>query len=178
MNGDWLELYRKEAEKTEITRILNCNMRTQSCGLILTEEEAKILLARGRETLREQGRVELGQGILPALIDAFCDSSYISQDSYVETLAELTEVFYQFKNEACDCLTDEELINFMREQFDEICCGSVLYLADTCLERFARAIRAGYGEYQGSSGKNEYGRLSEEMRWDRELYLEELMNQF
>ena len=178
MKEEWLELYRKEAERNELARILNCNDKMSSCGLVLTEEEAGLLLARGQEALKEQGRVELGEGILPAIIDAFYDSSYISQDTFAETLMDLTDIFYQFKNEACDCLTDEELINFMREQFDEVCFGSAAYLADTCLERFARAVRAGYGDYKGSSGRNEYGRLSEETRWDRELYLAELSNQF
>ena len=58
----------------------------------------------------------------------------------------------------------------MREQFDNVCFGSVEYLAETCLDRFARAIRAGYRGYEASQGAGEYEQFSEETRWEKELY--------
>lgn len=66
----------------------------------------------------------------------------------------------------------------MREQFEEVCYGSVEYLEETCLERFARAVRAGYRRYVRRQGHGEYERLSEEMRWDKELYLLSLKDLF
>lgn len=38
-------------------------------------------------------------------------------DTYADTLTELMELFYQFKNETLDLVNDEELLNFMEEQF-------------------------------------------------------------
>lgn len=178
MNENFMELMVKAREKAELAGILKWNEKTAQFGLTMTEEEAGLLLAGGRASLKEQGRVELGGGIFPALIAAFCDSPYISQSNYVETLTELADIFYLFKNESCDCLTDDELMQFMKEQFDGVCFGSPEYLADTCLERFSRAIRAGYSGYRGSGGRREYGKFEEEKRWDRDLYLEALMDQF
>ena len=43
---------------------------------------------------------------------------------------------------------------------------------ETCLERFARAVRAGYDDFIQSGGSCEYERFSEEMRWDKELFLQ------
>ena len=121
-------------------------------------------------------RVEFGKGILPEIIETFCDSPYLQQENYADVIAELQEVFYLYKNESEDNLTDEELLAFMKEQFDGVCCGSVAYLEETCLERFARAVRAGYRDYVEDGGSGEYGKFSEEARWDRDLFLETLFD--
>lgn len=98
--------------------------------------------------------------------------------NYADTLKELQDIFYLFKNESKDKLTDDELFTFMREQFDDVCAGDTTYLADTCLERFAQAIRAGYTGYIETQGYNEYEQFSEEQRWDRELYMQVLKELF
>ena len=75
-------------------------------------------------------------------------------------------------------ITDEELLHFMREQFEEVCFGDLGYLEGTCLRIFAEAIRAGYRGYQASEGYGEYAKFDEVKRWDRELYLEALADLF
>ena len=62
----------------------------------------------------------------------FCDSSFLSQNNYVETLIRLQEIFYLYKNEMQDEITDDELIHFMREQFEAVCYGDLDYLEGTC----------------------------------------------
>lgn len=67
----------------------------------------------------------------------------------------------------------------MRVQFDEVCRGALDYLAETCLERFSRAVRSGYvtraqkqarDEYRLGTADNEYQQFDEEERWAYELY--------
>lgn len=70
--------------------------------------------------MREQQRVEFGESILPKLIDTFYDSPYISQSSYSDTCIRLQEIFYLYKNETMDEMTDDELLEFMKEQFDTV----------------------------------------------------------
>jgi len=171
MQDKMMELLLLEQQKQEVQRVLATNEKTAEFGLTLTEEDVRELMICRKQTLQEQRRVEFGGGILPALIEAFCDSSYLEQHEYVETLEALQETFYLFKNESADNLTDQELLTFMREQFDGICFGSVEYLADTCLERFARAIRSGYRRNTATGGRGEYEELSEEKRWDYEVYM-------
>lgn len=113
-------------------------------GLSLTDEEVGLLLCERKQALREQERVEFGDGILSKLIYAFCDSPYVYQDNFADTLGRLQEIFYLYKNESLDELTDDELIECMKREFDGICQGSLDYLEDTSLEKFARKIR--YGE--------------------------------
>ena len=160
----------QNAELGEIGRMLACNQKLEAYGLVLREEDARALLASRTLSLQKHQRVEFAESILPRLIFAFCDSAYLTREEYARTIGELLDVFYLFKNESEDRLTDDELLAFMREQFDSVCFGSVEYLAETCLERFARAIRAGYRGYEDSQGEGEYEQLSEETRWEKELY--------
>jgi len=124
--------------------------------------------------LMEQKRIEFGESILPRIIYEFCDSAFISQSNYVESLVRLQEIFFLYKNEMLDEISDEELLNFMKEQFETVCFGDFDYLESTCLDLFAQAVRAGYRGYQNTGGRGEFGKFDEVVRWDKELYLETL----
>ena len=100
MNGRmWLEQVRET------------NQYTEKYGLTLSPEDTEILLAEKKQILKKERRVEFGESLLPRIIYTFCDSSYISQDEYVDTLVRLQEIFYLYKNEMQDEITDEELLN-------------------------------------------------------------------
>ena len=159
-------------------KLLAANEYTQKYGLTLSQEDAQYLVQKRRQTLAETRRVEFGQGILPALIYEFCDSAYIEQSDYAETLARLQDIFFHFKNELLDRVSDEELLHFMKEQFETICKGDLDYLAGTCLSIFSQAVRAGYRGYEETAGKGIYGQFDEVPRWDRELYQEMLKELF
>ena len=77
-----------------------------------------------------------------------------------------------------DEITDDELLHFMKEQFETICYGDLEYLEGTCLMNFATAIRAGYEGFKDSDGYREYSQFDEVKRWDYDLYLETLMELF
>lgn len=131
-------------KQTEI--ILACNTYTKKFGVSLTDQEVKELVACRKETLKEQQRLEFGEGILPKLIYAFCDSPFIYQDNYVETLTALQEIFYLYKNESMDEWSDDELIAYMKKYFNGKCKGSLEYLEETVLEGLSRDMRAGIRE--------------------------------
>ncbi len=185
MKENLMELMQLEQEKKQLACLLDRNSKTAAFGLALTEADAKLLLSERKTALRQQERLEFGEGILPALIDAFCDSAYITQETYAETLIELQDIFYEYKNESLDLLTDREMLSFMARQFEEVCFGDVEYLRSTCLERFCRAIRRGEpllkkdrDEYTLSDNRNPYTDLAEEDRWDRDLFLQALNDLF
>lgn len=167
----WLE---RISSETQIQQILETNQYTQKYGLVLSNEETKLLVQERSNTLKQERRVEFGEGILPKLIYAFCDSDFINQRNYCYTLIRLQETFYLYKNEMMDEITDDELIEFMREQFDNVCYGDFDYLEGTCLDIFAQAIRAGYRGYTRTGAKNEFEKFDIVARWDRELYQETL----
>lgn len=137
------------SEQNQMDLIRKTNAYTQQFGLSLTDDDIRELLIRRRECLSEQQRVEFGQGILDKIIFAFCDSDFIYQENYAETIAGLQNIFYLYKNESMDELTDDELINMMREAYDGECQGSLAYLEETYLEQFARKIRASTRKFIG-----------------------------
>ncbi len=129
--------------------VLRSNEHTGQFGLSLSEQDVEELMLVRRECLQEHQRVEFGKGVLEKLIYAFCDSAYIYQENYADTLSRLQDIFYLYKNESMDELTDDELIGYMRKAFDETCQGSLDYLAETCLEEFARNIRRSTKKFMG-----------------------------
>lgn len=171
VENNWLE---KMSGQLQLKAVLDTNAQTADFDLVLTPQEAQVLLVERQSVLKHERRVEFGEGILPKLILTFCSSRYITQESYVPTLARLQEIFFLYKNEMADEITDDELLGFMQEQFETICCGDLDYLEGTCLDIFAQAVRAGYQSYKETQGRSSFAALDIVKRWDKELYLETL----
>ena len=168
---NWMQIL---SGQNQLAKVIETNQVTEKFGLVLSEEDAKLLVNEKSESLKEQKRIEYGESILPKIIYEFCDSDYISQRNYVETIGRLQDIFFLYKNEMMDEISDDELLHFMKEQFETVCYGDLEYLESTCLDVFAQAIRAGYQGYHVTEGKSEYGKFDLASRWDHEVYLEVL----
>lgn len=116
-------------ERQVTDRILLCNEETKKFGLSLTEHQALALAQTRTTSLTENKRIEFGSGIVDKLIMAICDSPYITQESYEETLHELIELFYNLKNDTWDRVSDNDLISFIKTAFNGCCHGSMELLA-------------------------------------------------
>lgn len=130
-------------KQIEIENIKKCNKYTNQYGLTLTDNQIVNLLERKKEVLKETGRIEFREGIIDKIIKEFFDSPYINQDNYFFTLYELVEIFYEYKNETMDLITDDELITFMKKSFDGICKGDIKYLAETIMYRMKENLLKG-----------------------------------
>lgn len=168
---NWLEALNKQ---NQLGQIEKANQYSEKYGLTLNEEDTKLLMQQQRQTLKAERRVEFGESVLPKIIYAFCDSDYISQSTYTEDLIRLQEIFYAYKNEMLDEITDDELLEFMKEQFETVCFGDFDYLEGTCLDVFAQAIRAGYREHQVTGGHGNFQDVDIVTRWNRNLFLQAL----
>lgn len=120
--------------------LLAHNARTSLFGLSLTEENAKELIQYQHETLSELKRVEFGPGPLEGIIKAFCDSPYLNQDTYHETLAALQAYFYQLKDAVEQEMSDDDLIDAMRVLFDNNAHGETAYFDDVSLDTLKAAL--------------------------------------
>ena len=149
---DWLE---QISSQNQIQNVLKTNSFTAKYGLELSEEEAELVVRERWNSLKEQQRIEFGEGILSKLIFEFCDSPYINRDNYAETLISLQEIFYLYKNESMDLFTDDELIEYMKNAFDNECQGSLEFLEDTVLEKLGRWARENSKAYLGSRREDE-----------------------
>lgn len=138
-----------------VAELRECNELTMKYGLLLSEQQIQDIAERRFAALKDTGRIEFGQGILKKLVAIFCDSPYIMQENYEDTILELQDSFYYFKNESMDRISDDELIAFMKHRFDGTCQGSLEYLSGTSLEELCRDTRYGYevddADMQGDS---------------------------
>jgi hypothetical protein len=105
-----------------------------------------------KEALERNGRIEFGGGVIQKIIIEFADSHYLYQDVYLNTLMELQECFYYFKNESLEGLSDDELIHMMKKYFDDVCQGSIEFLKTTMLENYCRDVRYESDDYRNSDG--------------------------
>ena len=142
MENSYLEIVNKR-KRLEIANIKKCNEYTSQYGLVLSDNQINNLLERRKETLNKTGRIEFREGIIDKLIKEFCDSPYINQENYAETLYELIEIFYEYKNETMDLITDDELIEFMKKSFDGIAEGDLEYLSGTIMYKMRENLLNG-----------------------------------
>jgi hypothetical protein len=138
-------------QKHAVNEIIKCNDLTANYGLVLTKTQAIELIETRSYPLKATGRIEFGGGIIDKIIKEFCDSPYISMHNYEETLHELIEMFYYYKNETLGLMSDDDLIKFMHRAFDGVCQGSLELLSGRELAKMARNLRYGfapdYSEY-------------------------------
>ena len=130
-------------QKAAMEDTLKCNAFTQKFGLALTAEQAMQLAKTRAKSLESCGRIEFGGGIVEKLIWAFCDSPYVHPDSYAQTMQELVECFYFYKNDTLDLCSDDEMVSFMAKAFNGVCQGSVELLRDREMEKMAANLRYG-----------------------------------
>lgn len=131
-----------------ISQLLAFNEKTEVYGIRLTSADAKALISSQENALAQNGRLDFGAGIIMKIVFAFCDSPYLSQENYAETLHDLIEIFYHFKNETLDALDDDTLIELMKEYFDEVCEGSLELLEMKDLETMAQNLREGKTDFK------------------------------
>ena len=132
--------------------LLSLNELTQSRGLVLSPEQALALEQQRAAALEETGRLEMGQGILPELIYAFYDSTFLSPETYSETLNALTALFYRGKTAAREAVSDETLLKFLRREFDGACRGSLELLEDA-LEEWMAKLRGRIAPHLGKEAR-------------------------
>ena len=125
----------------QINELLQFNDESKKYGLILSEEDAKEIIEVRNEVLQSYGRIELDIGVTKRFIQEFSASTLISQEEYAETLNDLNEVFYYIKNETEDKIGDDELIDKIKDFFENYCEGSLELLKGRELEEYARKVR-------------------------------------
>lgn len=129
-------------ERQAADKILACNEEIKKYGLALTEQQALALVQTRTNALKENKRIELNGGIVDKLILVFCNSPYIDKDTYEDTLHELISLFYDLKNNTWDTISDDDVIEFMKNAFNNRCHGSLDLLSGEAL-RLSEHIHCG-----------------------------------
>ena len=124
-----------------VGELASCNPEIQRYGLSLTTQDIKALVVGRRESLALSNRVEFGGGVVRQIVLAFAGSPHVSQDNFVQTVLDVQELFYDFKNESLDQIPDEDLITKMRSLFDDFAEGDLAYLEEALFEGLGRHVR-------------------------------------
>lgn len=127
--------------KTLMEDILLTNKQSSQYGLILSAQDAQMLVTAGKDALDEQDRIAIAKSATVMLIEKFMQSTYLSQTDYADTLAALLDVFYQAKEESMDLLTDSEVLDLMYNFFEHESGGSIELLQNRDMEVLCRKIR-------------------------------------
>ena len=126
----------------QTAQLAKSNETAEGYGLRLNETKMRALILAEAQTQRDLGRLEFGEGILPRLLYAFCDSPYMTCENWLESLIALQELFYTFKNELDDALTDDELLEAMHTIFHGKAQGSFTYLENMATDKLFKALRS------------------------------------
>lgn len=129
----------KNTEK-EVMKIINCNEFLHKYNLDLSQKDVEGIIEKRKESLKQFGRIEFDNWVVEKIIKEFCDSQYISKENFINTIYELIDIFYFYKNETNDLVSDDELIKFMKKYYDNFAHGDLEYLSNTILEKMKRNI--------------------------------------
>lgn len=133
---DMLNLKKSVEEKG----ILELNEITKDKSLYLSEKDIEDLIVNKAIILKENGRVEVGGTTIKNIIELFYDSSFIDKDNYLESIEELTNIFYKYQQEFYGVLSDEEILIYLKEEFDNIVMGSFTLLESDSLEKLKENV--------------------------------------
>lgn len=120
---------------SEKNKLIECNTFLNEYGLSLSSEDISSIIERRSLALKNNKRIELDGGIIDKVIREFFDSPYISNDNFVETINEIIELFYYYKNETNDLISDDDLLKLMRKHYDDFAKGDLDYLSRNFFRR-------------------------------------------
>lgn len=107
-----LEAFLPKAYPDDVDKqlLLDTNQTARQYGLQLSEQQAGELVHAESVLCRDGERIRLGGSATVLLAEAFCRSSYLSQQEYASTLLQLLDIFYTAKEESLELIGDEELV--------------------------------------------------------------------
>lgn len=139
MENDFSLVLRNMSAPALTTELEALNARTEAFGLRLSQDDIASVVQATVQALTDSGRMEFGHSVACDIAWTFCDSPYLRQENYAETLLELIDAFYFFKNTCDGLLSDQELIDAMRAFYDSSCQGSLEMLRDASLSDLCQA---------------------------------------
>lgn len=125
---------------TYANQLLELNEKTKAYGLTLTEENVKHVIESRSLTLKSYERIELGINVTKRIVELFSSSPYVRAENYVNIITEIQEIFYYYKNETNEKVSDEALINIINKYFNMECEGSIQLLKGK-MEEYAKKTR-------------------------------------
>lgn len=111
--------------------LMQFNDVTREYGITLSKKDCREIAECRSELLKDTERIEVGAGAVTKIIESFCDSWYINQQNFKDTVEGLLECFYTIKTETEDKVNDEDALKFLKYLFEVEAGGDVAKLYDS-----------------------------------------------
>ena len=121
----------KAHEKYIARELLLLNDVTREYGITLSKKDCNEIAECRSELLKDTERIEVGAGAVTKIIELFCESGYINQQNFKDTVEGLLECFYTIKTETDDKVSDEVALRFLKYLFEVEAGGDVAKLYDS-----------------------------------------------
>lgn len=122
------------AQKEKLDSLMAIGEVTQQYNITMTPEKAKYILDSSNSALKDMARIEFGESAAEKITRKFCSSPYASNYNFEKVVGEVLEIFFYAKNEIENYMSDDELIDYIYEEFNKVYHGSLKALPD-CVER-------------------------------------------
>src|SRR5574344_1544124 len=121
-----------------LNEVMELNNVIKRHKLVITKQAATELINNRNNNLKERGLLEINSENLKNLILEFSVSEYITQPEYVYILEEVTNIFYDFRQQLPNRISDENIIKTLIDKFENRYFGSYKSLRDIPLEEFEK----------------------------------------
>lgn len=119
MENNILNFIMNELQEFPSKKLMKLNEESINYGLTLTEEDVRQITRNTKEMLKKTGRIETCTDSLEKIIAFLYSSPYTQKDYYVEVISDMEEIFYFFKNQVLDLLSDDEIIEILEKAYNE-----------------------------------------------------------
>jgi hypothetical protein len=135
-------------------------------GLALTAEQVREIVEAEGACLSESRRVSFGESAAVRIVREFASLPFVSEDDAAKTIAELTESFYDLREDFPASTTDAEILESLREAFDGDAAGDAGFAAALAGEALSK--RQDFSTYEiADDDGNVY-------RWDPEEWHDDI----
>lgn len=94
-------------------------------GLSLTEDQVRDIADTESACLSEQGLISFGKSAAARIVREFAVSPYIMENGAAKVLMELTQCFYEMREDIAASVTDDEILEVLFAAFDGEAAGDV-----------------------------------------------------
>lgn len=138
-----------------------------STGLSLTPDQIRDIAETENACLAEHGRISFGKSAAEQIVLEFSESPFITGGDSAKTFIELTEAFFEVREDLPARFTDAEIIEALKEAFDGDAAGDAALAA-----ALARDSLSKQHESLAYEIADDYGKV---YRWDPAEWHEDVM---
>ena len=119
MENKILRFTMRDLTEKSSKKLIKLNDESINYGLVLSENDVNNIMKHTNETLTKIGCIETSTSSLEKIIEIVYSSPYTDKENYVENINDMQEIFYYFKSEVLDLISDDEVIEILEKTYED-----------------------------------------------------------